>query len=330
MADLVSVIIPAYNGSAFLDEALESVFAQTLAPCEVIVVDDASTDGTWDLLTAAARRAPVRLRLIRLPKNSGSPARPINVALKAASGEYVAICDQDDVFCPEKLQDQVAIFEQHPEIACVASLAGRVGHPEELFQPDALIKEVENLGEAKNGFIQLPGPLIRKLFIKYGNFIMGYPGFLFRREDWQRKGGVNERFRIASDMDFLYWLSTRGPLALIERVHYLRRWHGGNLTRHSQFNPIEVTLLKGLCAAREPRLLAESGLSEELREDLYSMGFKSRAMGLYARAFLCHWVSLRLWGPEVRTLKALGKLLPHWLCRKWLVPKSSTQVRRGT
>src|SRR5262249_31104546 len=75
----VSVIIPTYNGSAFLLDCLSSVFRQTQPPDEIIVVDDCSKDGTASMVAALARDSPVPLRVIPLVRNSGGPSRPLNV-----------------------------------------------------------------------------------------------------------------------------------------------------------------------------------------------------------------------------------------------------------
>jgi len=93
----VSVLIPAYNYGAYLDECLDSVFAQEDAPpFEVIVVDDASTDDTANRL---ARRADARLQVITHERNQGH-ARTINEALRLARGRYISRIDPDDRYRP--------------------------------------------------------------------------------------------------------------------------------------------------------------------------------------------------------------------------------------
>src|SRR5215510_6921643 len=87
----VSVVIPAYNAQETLERAIRTVLDQTVAPFEVIVVDDASTDGTRELVQALAAQDP-RLRLIASSPNAG-PAHCRNIGFRAAEGDWIAIQD---------------------------------------------------------------------------------------------------------------------------------------------------------------------------------------------------------------------------------------------
>jgi len=100
----ISLVIPTYNGAAFIESALRSVYAQTLLPTEIIVVDDASTDDTPEVVASLVQHSAVPLRLIRRTLNSGGPAIPLNAAIAEAQGELITILDQDDVFLPRRLR----------------------------------------------------------------------------------------------------------------------------------------------------------------------------------------------------------------------------------
>src|SRR5688500_924354 len=106
---LVSVIIPVYNGARFLRAALESVFAQTYRPIEVIVVDDGSADDSGVI----AQSFP-EVRYIRQENQGVAAAR--NNAIEAARGEFFAFLDQDDLWTPEKLRLQIEHLLDHPEV----------------------------------------------------------------------------------------------------------------------------------------------------------------------------------------------------------------------
>ncbi len=108
MKPLISVIIPTYQHAASLPACLESIFAQTYQPLEVIVVDDGSTDNTQEVL------ASYQGRIVSIKQaNAGSnPAR--NRGLKEARGEYVIFCDADVTMSPKMLETMLQTLEQHP------------------------------------------------------------------------------------------------------------------------------------------------------------------------------------------------------------------------
>lgn len=316
MSGSVSVIIPTYNGSRFLGEALESIFRQTLLPDEVVVVDDASTDGTPDGVAAMARRAPVPLRLLRLTENSGGPARPINVGVQAAQGEFIAVCDQDDLFCPAKLEEEVSRLRQDPRLVSVVALAGHLNRPDEPVLPEPVIQKLVRAGKAKDGYTELAGPTPLRLLMSEGMFAQGYPGFLFRRTDWRRKGAVDEGLRIASDYDLLCWLATQGVVAFLPRIHYLRRSHEGNLTKQWLEMWRDLTAVKKKYLTQNPWLLREQDLVQQVREEFFTFAYKAREQGHYGDAWRSHCFSLRALGPDRRTVAAVAKLLPYWLVRQ--------------
>jgi len=97
----VSVIVPAFEARAFISRAIDSALGQGLSELEVVVVDDASSDGTADFVGSRYRDNP-RVRVLRLRENGG-PARARNIAIDAAGGEWIAILDADDAWQPNRL-----------------------------------------------------------------------------------------------------------------------------------------------------------------------------------------------------------------------------------
>lgn len=113
-ARLVSCILPVFNGAPYLTEALESVFAQTYRPIEIIAVDDGSTDDT----PAVLQRFADRVRIVR-QANAG-PAAARNHGLRLCQGSFVAFLDADDLWHVDKLARQVAHLETRPAVdGCV-------------------------------------------------------------------------------------------------------------------------------------------------------------------------------------------------------------------
>lgn len=107
----VSVIIPVYNGARFIERTIESVLRQTLAPKEIIIVDDASTDETRRCI----ERVAADHTFIQVPENRGV-CHSRNAGIRASTSPLIALSDQDDLWHPEKLARQVAAFEAHPSI----------------------------------------------------------------------------------------------------------------------------------------------------------------------------------------------------------------------
>lgn len=109
---LVSACIGAYNREGYIRETIDSVLAQTYPNIEVVVVDDASTDGTVDVIASYGDR----VRLIRRDTNSGICPVTRNQATRAAKGAYIAYLDSDDAWFPTKIEKQVEFMESHPAI----------------------------------------------------------------------------------------------------------------------------------------------------------------------------------------------------------------------
>lgn len=110
----VTVIIPTYNYGRFIEEAIESVFSQTVGDLQILVVDDGSTDDTPDVL---ARLRDPRLEIVRTRNQGVSAAR--NEGLSRAKGEFIAFLDADDRWTPRKLEYQLEMMTAEADMAAV-------------------------------------------------------------------------------------------------------------------------------------------------------------------------------------------------------------------
>lgn len=117
----VTAVITTYNRAGFLPGALESVFAQTRQPDEVLVVDDGSTDDTGSVLA----RYGDRIRVVRQENGGRSAAR--NTAVREARGALLSCLDSDDRWLPDKLERQVPVFERDDRIALVHGHVDLIG-----------------------------------------------------------------------------------------------------------------------------------------------------------------------------------------------------------
>lgn len=116
---LVSVVTPAYNAEKFITQCHESVAAQSITSWEHIIVDDASSDRTVEVVEALARKDP-RVRVCGLETNEG-PSNARNAAIKLARGRYIAFLDCDDRWLPNKLEKQLAFMREHDAAFCFTS-----------------------------------------------------------------------------------------------------------------------------------------------------------------------------------------------------------------
>ncbi|MDO4857784.1 MAG: glycosyltransferase family 2 protein [Thermoguttaceae bacterium] len=114
----ISIALCTYNGERFLQEQLDSLGAQTRLPDEVVVGDDGSADRTMEILEHWAEKVPFPVRIQRNTKGLG-PAKNFEAVMERCTGDIVFLCDQDDVWFPEKIQKMSAVFEARPEIGLV-------------------------------------------------------------------------------------------------------------------------------------------------------------------------------------------------------------------
>jgi glycosyltransferase involved in cell wall biosynthesis len=109
---LVSVVMPVYNGAAYIRAAVESVIRQTITNWELIILDDCSTDDTLRVLAAIV---DPRIRVVESPQNRGQ-AHQMNTGIQLAKGQFIAIAHADDINEPERLEHQLRLFGNDPDI----------------------------------------------------------------------------------------------------------------------------------------------------------------------------------------------------------------------
>ena len=103
--ELVSIITPSYNSQAYISQTIESILAQTYSKWELLITDDCSTDQTIEIIKSYQKN-DIRIRLFLLDKNQGAGVARNN-SIKEANGRYIAFCDSDDLWIPEKLNIQI-------------------------------------------------------------------------------------------------------------------------------------------------------------------------------------------------------------------------------
>lgn len=222
----VSVIIPTYNRAAYLDEAIQSVIAQTFEDWELIVIDDGSTDAT----TEVAARYADRITFIRQANAGACVAR--NLGLSHASGEYVSFLDSDDRMLPNNLADLIAVLEQKPQVDVAygwyywmeadGSPSNRAGpHLHNITRPSPWPN-----ASIKPSGTTLEGQILPKL-LQEETMLLGTA--LVRRACVDAVGGFDCTVDFNEHWDFFLSLARKGfEFACCREVVALLRLHDGN------------------------------------------------------------------------------------------------------
>lgn len=197
-APVVSVVMPAYNVAWCVGRAVDSVLAQDYGACELIVVNDGSTDKTAEVLAAYGDAITV----IHQGNRGMSAAR--NAGMRAARGEYVAFLDSDDWWLPGKLSRQVELLHSRPEIG-FCSTAARVENPE---------GKLLNLWRCRHGRTDM----LETLFAENAAIAGGCSAVMVRKSLLDRTGLFDESLRGFEDPDLWMRLAAVSGYACLDEV----------------------------------------------------------------------------------------------------------------
>ena len=223
----VSVVIPAFNAQATLEECVRSVLSQTLTVVEVILVDDGSTDAT--LALARSFGGCVRV----LQQSQGGPARARNLGTREAIGEWIAFLDADDFWLPEKLALQREAVLRDPE--AVLSYTGLLA----LKLDGSYVPVAPPSLEKVDSMIRLTNPGIPPSAV------------LISRDTLVRAGGFNEIQRGCEDWDLWFRLRESGHFAVVDEPVTVYRESLGGLSSSAEhmyqdfLRMLDRTLLAG-------------------------------------------------------------------------------------
>ena len=294
-----TVVIPTYNRLPLLMEALESVRRQTHLVDEIIVVDDGSTDGTWDALQAW----PGSVRCIR-QENAG-PAAARNRGMREAKSDWIALLDSDDLWLPDKLATQKAFLEQNPSVEFLfahMTLRYPVGEADgpEILDPAVYVYCREHARELRE--------LVVHLFV-----VNPVPtsSVVFKRAAMERVGFIREDLRCAEDYDWwLRWALT-ARCGFLDHVVVKRRIHGNNIIGD------RVLMLKSTLAVLTdlagrgvlPQPSQQSVLQVAIHQKRYALACECYQGANYTQTIdLLRHVDPRRLGSKVLALKWLAKL----------------------
>jgi glycosyltransferase involved in cell wall biosynthesis len=246
----VSVIIPAFNAERYIRETLDSVLDQTYPEVEVIVVDDGSTDGTAECVRAYGDSVKYLHQ-----KNSGGCGSPRNAGMRAATGEFFAFLDSDDVLALERLETEAEFLTRNPEVGMVFSnyrdFQGDRVHDGSHFEECALLSR--RLGPPATAVATVLDSEASTELLLTENFGSSSP--MIRRAAAESVGGYDEALRASEDYDFQYRVASRYPIAVIPQIGWYKRLHSGSMSSQTPniFRHKILTRSRLLATERVPR-----------------------------------------------------------------------------
>jgi glycosyltransferase involved in cell wall biosynthesis/phenylacetate-coenzyme A ligase PaaK-like adenylate-forming protein/MoaA/NifB/PqqE/SkfB family radical SAM enzyme len=198
----VSVLLCVYNGQKYIGRALESIGKQSFQDFEIVVVDDASTDLTPEVLK---KYKDSRTFIHRNAENLGL-TKSLNIGLSHCRGKYIARMDADDISLPERFEKQVKFLDENPDCAAVGSWCKRIDEKEEVVNKWRHPADYEGIKER----------LVTQNSIFHGTA-------MFRKESVFKIGGYNEKYKYSQDYDLWLRLSETAKICNINEYLYLSR-----------------------------------------------------------------------------------------------------------
>jgi glycosyltransferase involved in cell wall biosynthesis len=273
---LVSVIMIFLNAEDFIQEAIESVFAQTYDNWELLLVDDGSTDSSAEIARRYSRLYPEKVRYLdhdghlKLGKSTSR-----NLGIHKAKGDYIAFLDADDVFLPQKLERQVAILESHPQAGMVY---GRTQYWYSWTRKSNDIKRdfMSKLGVQPNTLFNPPALLTR--FLKDGGIVPCICSLLVRRRILEEIGEFEETIQhMYEDQVFLAKICLNAPVFVENECGERYRQHMGSSSyiaiiqgEYHPFwpNPARLAFLNWLSGYLSEKGINDSSLLKALQKGL--------------------------------------------------------------
>ena len=262
METLVSVIIPTYNRPTYLKEAIESVMRQSFQGFEILVIDDGTPHQENE--TLCNQFPHVRYEKI---ENSGGPAHPRNIGASKAIGRYLAFLDDDDCWEPEKLQQQVAILQNHPDY--------------DLVHTPCQVMDLE--GTPTDEVIGRPAtPQLKHGNVAgrmAGNWTLMTSSVLLKKSLFERVGGFNEQMEAAGeDTEFWTRCSFYGRFYYLETPFVRYRRHDGISQLHREayfdlpkhlYHSVSEAYRKNLITSEVWRSLRVNIIRKQLKESFH-------------------------------------------------------------
>jgi len=332
----VTVCLPTYNKARYLPGAIKSVLAQEFRDYELLIVDDASTDGTGK---AVQSFQDSRIRYVRNLENLGL-VENWNHCLELARGEYTIIFHDDDVMLPKLLRREVEVLESNPEVVLVHTAAQPI-------DPSGAVICVPppNSWPALTSGLEF---IIHNWSLKEVYVVM--PSVMFRKSLALKLGAFNPDMQYRVDADMWQRLAYEGKIAYLDEVLISNRIHASQTTQRILTNSLQMLDERLKFARATRKLVAAHGanldrdidrrLSRELGSDLpelrkwnasllqillYSRAaVRAHAQVLYCFRFVTYFILAFLPPSVIRWLK---RIHVRWLSSRWAAARKAHENR---
>jgi glycosyltransferase involved in cell wall biosynthesis len=272
---IVSVVVPTFNRLRFLQQAIESLYAQTFTDWELIIADDGSDPETRQYLQSLANRPRVTVLWLA---HTGRPSIVRNAALRRAAGEYVAFLDSDDLWAARKLERQLETLRARSNCrwsytAFLRVDAGGTPLPEETVRP----------------WVPYEGDIFEQVVTTRAS--IRTPSVLATRQLIAQAGGFDEAMRSAEDYDLWMRLALLSEVAIVDEPLVYVRLHDDNHTREwqSAYLGRDRSLSRGQALVNSAR---RSLLREERMRNALQLASTHAQLGAQGRMLRTLWDSL--------------------------------------
>ncbi len=305
----ITVLMSVHNGGKYLRESVDSILAQTFSGFLFLIIDDASTDGTPDILAEYAA-ADQRVRVITNAANIGLTAS-LNKGIALIESPYIARMDADDVSLPERFARQIEFMEAHPEVAACGTyslIVDAEGVEVGDYSPPHTCQEI-------NAYLH-----------KFGSPIV-HSSVMIRTGPLKNIGGYREAFLTAQDYDLWLRLSHSNRLANLPEPLILYREHGKSVTNMRMAQQAVSHILAAQAAEIRGMGMADPLSAPDITLDSTTMLSLQNQAGLPS---LIMWIQLLLWRNIENKEKMLEQAWQFLLCGKKEFPSECYRLFENT
>jgi glycosyltransferase involved in cell wall biosynthesis len=288
----ISIVIPTYNASKYITDTVNSILNQDFDDYEIIIVDDNSTDNTYEIIK---NLSSAKIKYYRLDQNHGGPSLPRNIGIKKSRSKYIAFCDSDDLFAPDRLSSSVDFLNKHNEV-------GMVFMNETKFD-DTTGTEIGDFLKEYDRFHNLPKTKADDNYyliqsqdafscLLYENYIMP-SGVTVPSVVFKDVGLFDEELKNGDDGDMWLRISKKYPIGFINKIGFKYRIRANSIsTRGPSLFENRIKVMNKLLASGVPAKL-EKRCKVKISNYHWGIGYHYQKLGQLQKARHHYLMSLK-------------------------------------